>query len=187
MPEPLSIENAYTDAEFTAFAEQSAFTRYELIDGYIFALASPSEHHQNMLNFINNPFQVFFAGKKCRVYLAFDVHINKDISRNINVYQPDILVVCDKDKIKTNGVYGAPDLIVEITSPSTSKHDYTNKLYNYLKYGVKEYWIVAYNKISIFILDNDEVIEYHYTYKSIVESKIFPGLKIDFNMFKEFL
>ena len=101
------------------------------------------------------------------------------------VVQPDIMVICDKDKIKQDGCHGAPDFIIEILSTSTGDKDKGPKFYKYFSSGVKEYWLV----------DPDEEIIYTYKFnrnekqserKSFAfndkfKSRVFDGLEIDFS------
>jgi len=184
MSAPLPVEKEYTDAEFAEYAEQDNASRYELIDGAIYALGSPTPWHQRVFRHIFTKFSAFFEGKPCEVLSApLDVHLDANARRNKNVYQPDIFVICDKRKVKDNAVYGAPGLVVEVTSPSTSRIDYIFKLSNYFKYGVREYWIVDDSNIMVYIASDNEVRVYSHVFNSLVESRIFPGLAVDFGEF----
>ena len=99
--------------------------RYELIDGELYLMSSPSTSHQEIVGEIYAQLHNYLKGKK------------------YNVVQPDILVVCDNTKITNNmGIQGAPDLIIEVLSPASKKHDTLVKYNLYQYYGVKEYWIV---------------------------------------------
>lgn len=82
----------------------------------------------------------------------------KDEKEIKTVVQPDIVVVCDESKLDEKGCNGAPDLIVEITSPSTAQKDKLHKFNLYEKYGVKEYWIVEPESkiMSVFVLQEDK-------------------------------
>jgi len=100
-----------------------------------------------------------------------------------NVYQPDLLVICDKSKLKGTGYYGVPSMVIEILSPSTVRHDRLLKFNIYEKFGVKEYWIVEPDAklVSVFVLqDNNRYgrIEL-YTETDNVTVSIFPDLVID--------
>jgi Uma2 family endonuclease len=103
-----------------------------------------------------------------------------------DVFVPDIMVVCNKDKRKNDGIYGAPDLIVEITSKSTARQDYYLKYSNYLAFGVTEYWIVNPIKKRITVYDNslaNDLLIYDYTFGDIVKSETFEGLSVNFSQF----
>jgi len=112
--------------------------RTEILDGQIYAMASPSIRHADIVENINRIFQNYLKGKKCKVYPdRVDVHLTKN-----DVVIPDISVVCDTGKIGENHILGAPDLIAEVLSPSTHQKDRGYKKGLYEKCGVKEYWIV---------------------------------------------
>ena len=101
--------------------------RAELIDGKIYYMAPPSTRHQRLLNFINTEINLYIRENKgeCEVFPApFAVYLNKD---DKNYVEPDISVICDKDKITDKGCNGAPDWIVEIISPGNKEMDYLDR------------------------------------------------------------
>lgn len=111
----------------------------ELIGSKPMMMAPASSNHVFIAGSIYYIFKNYLKGKKCTpiadgmmVYLTKSDH-----------FVPDMMVVCDRDKIKPDGVHGAPDLVVEILSPSTAKNDRTYKKDAYAKSGVREYWIVS--------------------------------------------
>ena len=116
----------------------------------------PNRLHQKWLGDLHVQFHTYLEGKPCEVYLApFDVRLSdyeqatdEDV---ITVVQPDILVVCDQNKLDDRGVKGAPDLVVEIISPSTAKRDITTKYVLYQRYGVKEYWLMYPNDRTLLV------------------------------------
>lgn len=113
--------------------------REELINGKIVAM-SPSAvpKHNYIINNLMLIFGNYLRGKKCTPFSdGVDVHLTEE-----NIFIPDMMIVCDPDKIKDNGVYGAPDLVVEVLSPSTTKNDRFRKKDVYEACGVKEYWLV---------------------------------------------
>jgi len=136
---------------------------YEMIDGKIVAMARPSIYHDTISGNIRGIFKRFLKGRTCRVFGEVDVFLtSKD-----NVI-PDVIVVCNKDIIKYNGIHGTPDLIVEVLSPSTSARDrmYKKKLYE--RCGVKEYWIVSPPGLSIEVyLLKDDILELDAVYTII--------------------
>lgn len=91
-------------------------------------------------------FKDYLKGKTCRVYAApFDVRLpqmQESDEQTSTVVQPDLVVVCDKTKLDRQGCKGSPDLVVEITSPSTFQKDLKEKFYLYERVGVYEYWII---------------------------------------------
>lgn len=134
----------YTFADCLSWDEKE---RIEIIDGQVFLMASPTSIHQEISMEISRQIANFLEGKRCRVYPApFDVRLfekDGDAPEDVDtVVEPDISVVCDKSKIDMRGCKGAPDLIVEILSPSTQRYDQLVKLNLYQRAGVREYWIV---------------------------------------------
>lgn len=126
---------------------ESSDQRYELIDGEIYLTASPSFDHQVAVSEINWHFTNYFRGKSCRSLPApLDVKLfglAVTFEEYPNVVQPDIVVICDQDKVNAHGQYeGIPTLVVEVLSPSTKGKDLVKKLNLYMTSGVAEYWIV---------------------------------------------
>ena len=122
------------------FYEKTGDQLAELVNGDIVMLAAPSTLHQKILSnlLIDIGLYIRKNGGDCSVFPApFDVKLNDK-----NVFEPDISVICDKNKLTEKGCVGAPDWVVEIVSPSTARSDYVRKLNSYLDAGVKEYWIV---------------------------------------------
>jgi len=115
--------------------------RYEIIDGELFMVPSPNEAHQHILAYIFNcVFNYVIKNKLGYVYCApFDVLFSEE-----DIVQPDIIFVSNKNKkiITKDNIKGAPDLLVEILSPFTSKRDVGIKKKLYARHGVREYWIV---------------------------------------------
>ena len=133
--------------------------RYELIDGVPYLMASPSVAHQRVLLEIAKQIGDYLEGKKCEVFISpLDVKLSGAIDNNeeFNVVQPDIMVVCDKDKITEKNIVGAPDLAIEILSPSNIRHDRMRKLKLYQKFGVREYWMVSIEEQNIMVLTLSE-------------------------------
>lgn len=111
----------------------------EIIDGTpVMMSPRPATNHNSIVGNIFSIFRQFLRGKRCRAFVdGVDVHLDEK-----NTVAPDVLIVCDKDKIRHDGIYGAPDLVVEVLSPSSRKYDRTTKLALYERFSVKEYWIV---------------------------------------------
>ncbi|MDE7311269.1 MAG: Uma2 family endonuclease [Eubacterium sp.] len=111
--------------------------REELLHGEIYMMSSPSvNHYQTTLN-LTLAFQSRLKQKNCRAFGdGVDVYLTED-DRVI----PDTMIICNKDIIRTDGIHGTPDLVVEVLSPSTAKNDRGYKKDLYEKSGVKEYWI----------------------------------------------
>lgn len=121
--------------------------RYELIDGAAYLMApAPTLDHQDVAGEIFRQLGNILRGKPCRAFIApVDVRLPKaqEADQAIDtVVQPDVLVVCDPAKLDRRGVRGAPDLVVEVLSPSTASHDQLLKRRVYERAGVPEYWLV---------------------------------------------
>jgi Uma2 family endonuclease len=115
-----------------------------LIDGIAYAMPPAfSFAHQTLVAYILTQFTTFLNGKPCRAIVApIDVYFSDDEDGD-TVVQPDVLVLCDPSKIRKSGIVGAPDVVVEVLSPSTTGRDFTRKRMLYEREGVAEYWIVS--------------------------------------------
>jgi Uma2 family endonuclease len=131
----------YTYGDWLEFDEG---VRAELIGGELSMMAPPTTNHQEVHRELFGRLFVFLQGKPCKVYSApFAVRLfPKDDLSDDTVVEPDIAVICDRSKIDKHGCRGAPDLIIEILSPSNIRHDRIVKFQKYLAAGVREYWIV---------------------------------------------
>ncbi len=152
-------EETYTIEDIYALSEGQ---RAELIDGQIYDMAPPSRRHQRILNFINTEINLYIRKNngECEVYPSpFAVFLNED---DHNYVEPDISVICDKNKLTDKGCNGAPDWIIEIVSPSSKRMDYLIKLFKYRDAGVNEYWIVdpEKNRITAYNFVHDTIEEY---------------------------
>ena len=167
--------------EFIAMSENSEL-RYELIDGDLYLLASPGFKHQIAVTRISKYFSNWFEGKKCIPLTSpFDVTLIKS-KENINVVQPDIMVICDTDMVDDNDRYkGVPSLVVEVLSPSTRSKDMIRKLDLYRVTGVSEYWMVDVDKkvIHVYQFKEYSIADYQiFTNADTAESSVFKGLKV---------
>ena len=186
---PLPQQNKkYTYADYLMWPEDE---RWEIIDGVPHMQAAPTPVHQEILNSINVQFYNYLAGKPCRVYPApFCVRLtsgNEKLNEHIDkVVEPDISIVCDKSKIDEKGCNGAPDLIVEVISPSSVKIDRVIKFNEYEKAGVREYWIVepVGKLVSVFTLQDNKRYGRPEIYmeEDKVNVSIFPDLIIDLSI-----
>ena len=110
----------------------------ETINGKEYMMSPcPAMRHARAAGNIYHIFRRFLKGKRCEAFYEPDVFLDEN-----NNFVPDVLIICDKDKIKYNGIHGAPDLVVEVLSPATASRDKGIKKTAYEKAGVKEYWIV---------------------------------------------
>ena len=173
----LAQEKVYTVEDIEALPEG---VRAELIDGRMFYMATPSRKHQGLVgNLFGEIFAYLNQNKgKCAVYPApFAVYLNED---NRTYLEPDITVVCDRDKLDDKGCHGAPDFVAESLSPSSRSRDCLLKLIRYREAGVREYWIVDPERETVTVYDFVENKVGSYTFGDKVRVNLFPGLEIDF-------
>ena len=127
----------------------------ELIDGEAVMMSPrPSVNHTLVSSNIGYIFEQYLRGKKCKPFSdGIDLYLDEN-----NHFVPDFMVVCDRNKIKWNGVYGAPDLVAEVLSPGTAKNDRSRKKDAYERGGVPEYWIVNPSEMSVevYLLQNGQ-------------------------------
>ncbi|AYD39596.1 Uma2 family endonuclease [Clostridium fermenticellae] len=180
--------NSYTYVDYMKYPENK---RIELIEGTIYDMSpAPSRIHQGIImelsTIINN--YIKSNNGNCKVYSApFDVFLSNDdnINNCRNIIQPDISVICDKNKLDDKGCMGAPDLIIEIVSPFNPSNDYIRKLALYDLYKVREYWIVNPMKKSILVYRLDDTMHYGapeiYSFTDKIKVGIYNDLDIDFN------
>jgi Uma2 family endonuclease len=154
----LDLNKRYTYADYLTWLDDK---RRELIDGFVKLMSpAPSTSHQQIEIRIASDIRVYLKKKKCKVFVSpFDVRLpsngEKEGDKIFTVVQPDICIICDLSKLDEKGCLGAPDMIIEITSNSNTKHDVETKFQLYQKNRVREYWIVfPYEKTIIVNLLN---------------------------------
>ena len=155
--EPLPEYKRYTYDDYCSWDDDKL---WELIDGVPYAMAGPSQKHQEISMQLGSLIRNFLVGKPCKVFAApFPVRLNAAFGDN-TVLLPDLLVVCDMEKLDGKSCVGAPDMTIEILSPSTAMRDKVLKLKRYLSAGVREYWIVDPDSksISVHLLANSQYI-----------------------------
>lgn len=174
---PLSRDDFYTIKDIYELPEGQ---RAELIDGRIYNMAPPSRIHQELVSELTVAFSNYIKSKGglCKVYPApFAVFLSKDDKTYV---EPDISVICSKDKLSDRGCEGAPDFIIEIVSPSTQRIDYGIKLFKYRTAGVREYWIVNPSKeiINVYNFENEEASDF-YSFDDNIQVGIYPDFSIN--------
>lgn len=143
-------ERTYTTDDIYALPDGQ---RAELIDGQMYMMAPPLRLHQKLITEFVSTIHQYIKNHNgdCEVYPApFAVFLNED---DRNYVEPDISVICDKNKLDERGCNGAPDWIIEITSPSNPENDYNIKLFKYRTAGVREYWIVNPHTQTVTVFD----------------------------------
>lgn len=172
----LAKEKTYTIDDIYALPEGQ---RAELIDGKMYMMAPPKTIHQRISGALHTAIYQHIKSRKgaCEVFAApFAVFLNKD---DKNYVEPDISVICNKDKIDEQGCNGAPDWVIEIVSPSTSRMDYGIKLFKYRTAGVREYWIInpSTHTVNVYDFENDAATT-QYTFDDEIPVCIYRDLCI---------
>jgi Uma2 family endonuclease len=152
--------------------------RHETIDGKKFMLPSPSKNHQRIRRNLERLFDTYLIGRPCEVFSETDIHLDKT-----NTLKPDIMVICDPYILNDpdTKLKGVPDLVIEILSPGTVNHDKKRKMKLYAEYGVKEYWIVDPDNLSVdvYLLNTDlGIFEFEKTYR-LYSDEIIAELKTE--------
>ncbi|MGL5111382.1 MAG: Uma2 family endonuclease, partial [Flavobacterium sp.] len=179
----LDLSKSYTYADYLTWNFKE---RLEILKGKIFKMSpAPSRKHQEISINLFRKFDRYFETKPCNIYYApFDVRLKNFKKSTLDqeittVVQPDICVICDKDKLDDKGCLGAPDLIIEILSPGNSNKAMGIKFDLYEENAVKEYWIVEpYQKsILIYTLQKGTYIGLKpIAEEGLVHSPLFPEL-----------
>jgi len=156
--------------------------RYEIINGYVYAMAAPNTEHQRISMFLSGEFYNYLKGKICQPFAApFDVRLfyEEDESDDV-VVQPDLVVICDSKKLGPEGCRGAPDLVIEILSPSNTATEMRRKLNIYLEAEVPECWFIypEEKNVDVYLLDNNRYVLSSLKMGDILKSAKFPGLEI---------
>ena len=183
----IDLTKRYSYADYLTWIDD---VRRELIEGIVKMMPAPLSKHAEVSSNISWHLENVVRKKKgnCKVFHApFDVRLPKDCNNDNNkihtVVQPDISVICDLSKIDKRGCCGAPDMIVEIFSPSTGKRDLHDKFLIYQEAGVREYWIVypENEAVNVFYLQGDGKYDggHVYEFEGKVPVRIFEGVMID--------
>jgi Uma2 family endonuclease len=175
-------EDQYTIEDIEALPEGQ---RAELIDGQLYMMAPPLAQHQMILSYLNYTIFDYIKSKKgkCKVIPApFGVYLFADSSAFV---EPDISVICDPVKVSEKGCIGAPDWIIEITSPSSITMDYFIKLQKYRDSGVREYWIVNPEEQTVlsYFFSEEPIIEQR-SFKDTIKVHIYEDFQIDFSQLR---
>lgn len=153
----------------------------EFINGTVYMQAAPSVAHQIVVTNLSTQFGVYFKGKECRHFVSpFDIIFKNE--REKNRVQPDLTIICDKSGLNENNYVGVPVLVVEVLSPSTTSRDYIEKMDLYMRFGVKEYWIISPRSktVEIFTLEQNGTYSEPkiYAKDDIVKSQMFQDFSV---------
>lgn len=155
---PIKKQGNYTIEDLKVLPEGRLF---ELIDGVLYDMASPSFTHQKIAESVFISIWNHINRHKCTCQVSLGpVDVHPDPEDGLTVVVPDLFIVCDRDKIRKDGIYGAPDFILEILSPSTAQKDKITKTSKYLSTGVREYWIIDPLKKQLIVYEFEEPMTY---------------------------
>lgn len=173
---PFPSEKTYTSKDYWNLPDGQ---RAELIDGQLYDMAPPSFIHQKLVQQLGRVIGNHIDANEgtCEVVPApFAVNLNADDKIWV---EPDISVICDRNKISDKGCKGAPDWIIEVTSPSSTRTDYIIKLFKYRTAGVREYWIVnpAKSVVQTYVFEGDEEVNL-FSFDDEIPVHILNNLKI---------
>ena len=167
-------DKKYTYADYISWPEEE---RWEIIDGVAHMLAAPSVAHQSISFEFGRQLGNFLRGKPCRAFAApFTVRLADD-----SVLEPDILIVCDQSKLSDGKTCnGAPDMVIEILSPSSTALDKVLKFNKYLQAGVREYWVVypESRTLSVYVLKDGRYMASEHTDADTVPTHVLAGCSI---------
>lgn len=174
---PMSKSDNYTIDYIYSLPEGQ---RAELIDGVVYDMAPPNTIHQRLVMNLSAEIRDYIKKNQgsCEVFPApFAVFLNED---DKNYVEPDISIICDKDKLNDKGCSGAPDWIIEIVSPSTKRIDYSIKLFKYRTAGVREYWIInpLTNTVNVYDLEKEEQSD-QYSFDDDIKACVYDDLTIN--------
>ncbi|MCI8378265.1 MAG: Uma2 family endonuclease [Lachnospiraceae bacterium] len=171
----LRKEEIYTIDDIYALPDGE---RAELIDGKIYYMAPPNTRHQRILLSLSRKIADYIESQngECEVFPApFAVFLNEN---DTNYVEPDISIVCDKNKISDKGCHGAPDWVIEIVSSGNRAMDYFTKLFKYQTAGVREYWIVDPMKEMVTVYRFEKETMEEYSFSEEVPVGIYEGFSI---------
>lgn len=180
----LPKKEGYTYGDYLTWSDDE---RWEIIDGEAFDMTpAPATLHQEISGNLFGLLWNFLHEKPCKVFHApFDVRLpmGNEADENVKtVVQPDIVIICDEKKMDERGVRGAPDIAIEILSPSTASRDHILKRRLYERHGVKEYWVIdptnrimhVYRARAAGTFDGFEPLDD----QAVLETPLLPGLSI---------
>lgn len=172
---PLARSEKATWTDYQSWTDDE---RWEIIDGEPYQMAAPNSLHQMLCTDLCVILANHFRGKPCRVISSpLDVRLSE-----VDVVQPDLLVICDKTQITKSHIEGPPSLVVEVLSPSSLRHDKVRKARLYAKAGVGEYWIVQPSPAMVEVLYLDGIgfrLHGSYTDRERLVSPTFPELSLE--------
>jgi len=179
-------DGEYTLDDYLALPDDQ---RVELIDGVFYDMAAPTSGHQAIEGYLHKIFLDHILEKKgpCIPLVSpIDVQLDED---DRTVVQPDVVIICDRSKFQNGRVFGAPDFICEVLSPSTKKKDMYLKLFKYMNAGVREYWMVDPQDKTVLVYDLEHQAKpVTYTFDDCIPVLIWDGdCEVDFSAIYDFV
>lgn len=175
-------EEHYTYTEYKQWQLDEG-ERYELIEGEPHMMSAPNDQHQAISLELSRQFANFLRGKPCKLRVApYDVRLfYEEDESDDTVVQPDLSVICEQSKLGEEGCRGAPDMVIEILSPSNSNLEMFRKVNLYMSAGVREYWVVdgATKTVIVYIFEGEGCRLFRHTAEKPLEAGILPGLAIN--------
>ena len=174
-------ERRFTYADYKEW-ELDEGERFELIYGEAFAMSWPNTRHQAVSRELFLQLGGYLRGKPCQAFYApYDVRLfYEEDESDDTVVQPDIMIICDKAKIGREGCRGAPDLVIEILSPSNTAIEMERKRKLYRQAGVREYWVVDTedNSVTVYCFKDGGIFTNTYESADNVPVGILPGFSV---------
>jgi Uma2 family endonuclease len=182
-PEPVTVPNgSFTYGDYKRW-NLKPNQRVEVIHGMVRLMAAPKDRHQAILIELALQIGTFLKEKPCKIRVApYDVRLfYREDETDDTVVQPDISVICDQKKLGEEGCHGAPDLVVEILSPSNSAAEMSRKLELYREAGIREYWLVnpEDETVTAHLLKDGKYVLQIYKVEEKLPSAVLAGLEID--------
>jgi Uma2 family endonuclease len=176
----LKEKELYTYADYLEWDENY---RAEIINGEVYEMSPPLTIHQRISMRLSARFSTFLKKKTCEVFAApFGVRLFPEPDQSDDtVLEPDLVVICDPSKIDDRGCNGAPDLVIEILSPSNTNKELLLKFNLYCEAGVREYWVIEPETrlVQISLLEKGRYVTATYGVSDVVPVTVLPGLSID--------
>ena len=177
----VALDKYYTYADYKQW-ELAEGERFELIHGEVYCMSAPNTYHQSIQMELCRQIANYLIGKPCKVFPApFDVRLfySEDESDN-TVVQPDIAIICNKEKLGPEGGRGAPDFIAEILSPTNTAIEMERKFRLYREAGVHEYWVLdpEHKILSAYYFKDNAIFPKTYRAADTAHIEIFSDLEI---------
>lgn len=179
-------QGTYTLDDYLALPDEQ---RVELIDGVFYDMSAPTVPHQLIGGLIFSQLMVYVKSHKgpCIPLIApTDVQLDRD---NRTIVQPDVMIVCDRSKVTRKRIFGAPEFVVEVLSPSTKNKDIFIKSSKYQQAGVRELWLIdpTQEQILVYIF-GEETSMHMYTFEEKIPVSIYDGeCEIDFKEIRDYI